>query len=201
MPVFRAALAAIVFTAARAVAQDLSSPSGLPLPKCGDANNCFECFLQEECVDNPLGGDPICTPCGWCASPQNYTWMRDSRGSCVFAPIGAVDFCQMVDPGAERYCPASVCKVGDWSCNCKANVCPMVENLIGIFTVEGLWAIMVSVFSIGMCLLGACCWSVCRRSPPQRIIIVPYDPAVHGSNPVNLNTVTEGDQTQYARMA
>jgi len=195
-----ALLGSHLFCPAEALNRDGPGPNPPPLPTCGDASNCFDCFLQQECVDNPLGGDPVCTPCGWCASKQNNTWMRDERGSCVMAPIGALDFCQIVEPGAERYCPSSVCTVGNWDCNCKANVCPMVENLIGIFTVEGLWAIIITVFSIGMCLLGACCWSVCRGPRPERIIIVNYEPDVHGSSTEHSHP-SETREAPYARMA
>jgi hypothetical protein len=27
--------------------------------------------LGQECVANPLGGDPLCTPCGWCTSSND----------------------------------------------------------------------------------------------------------------------------------
>jgi len=175
-----------------------TTPKPPPLPVCGDAKNCFDCFLEQECVPNPLGGDPLCTPCGWCAHRSNNSWTKDIKGTCVMAPIGAVDFCQFVDPGADRYCPESVCKVGEWDCNCKDNVCPMVEHLIDIFSVEGLWAIIIGVLCIGMCLLGACCYSVLRRVPPERIIVVSLDPVNSGPGP---GTGTQGSGAPYARFA
>jgi hypothetical protein len=38
--------------------------------RAGDVDNCFDCFQQQQCVSNPFGGDPICTPCGWCATSK-----------------------------------------------------------------------------------------------------------------------------------
>ena len=145
------------------------------LPSCGDVDNCFDCLLQQECTANPFGGDPLCSPCGWCATNETKrSWAADVRGQCVAAPIGLVDFCQLVDRGADRFCPESVCKVGDWGCACKDNVCPAVERLIGIFTLEGLWIVLLLVMAFGVCLATLCVWCACSRSagPRRQIIIV-----------------------------
>ena len=145
------------------------------LPSCGDVDNCFDCLLQQECTASPFGGDPLCSPCGWCATNETKrSWAADVRGQCVAAPIGLVDFCQLVDRGADRFCPESVCKVGDWGCACKDNVCPAVERLIGIFTLEGLWIVLLLVMAFGVCLATLCVWCACSRSagPRRQIIIV-----------------------------
>merc|ERR1712216_802518 len=145
------------------------------LSSCGDVDNCFDCFQQQQCVSNPFGGDPICTPCGWCATNKTkLSWSADVKGECVMAPVGLLDFCQVVDPGADRYCPESVCKVGDWGCACKDNVCPAVEKLIGLFTLEGLWIILILVMSFGVCLATLCVWCVCRTGPGRQVVIVEH---------------------------
>lgn len=150
-------------------------PSPKPLPSCGDVTNCFDCFLQQECTANPLGGDPLCSPCGWCATnASKVTWSADVKGECVAAPIGIIDFCQLVDPGADRYCPESVCRVGDWGCNCKDNMCPAVEKIIGILTVEGLWIVLICVMSFGVCLATMCFWCVCGGGPRRVVVVHQY---------------------------
>jgi len=148
-----------------------------PLPTCGDVNNCFDCFLQQECAANPFGGDPICSPCGWCASNSSKaSWSADVKGECVMAPIGIVDFCQLVDPGADRYCPETVCKVGDWGCACKDNMFPAVEKLIGIFTIEGLYIILFCVMSFGV-FLATMCMRCAFGLGPRRIVVVHQYPS------------------------
>ena len=52
----------------------------------GDSDNCFDCFLQQECAENPLGGDPLCLPCGWCATSKLSLHAQSARvGWCCGA--------------------------------------------------------------------------------------------------------------------
>jgi len=177
-----------------------ADPPPKPLPTCGDVSNCFDCFLQQECAANPLGGDPLCSPCGWCATNvSKTTWAADVKGECVAAPIGIIDFCQLVDPGADRYCPESVCKVGDWGCNCKDNMCPAVEKIMGFLTVEGLYVVLICVMSFGVCLATMCFWCVCGGGPARRIVVVhqyPPRPADVEQQPVQQ---TAAGTSSYSR--
>jgi len=131
------------------------------------------------------------------ADHSTSTWTADVKGSCVMAPVGIVDFCQFVDPGADRYCPINVCKVGDFGCQCKDNVCPAVEKIIGLFTIEGLWMIAFGILFVCSSLVGCCILSCCRQAP-QRIIIVPYD--LSGNAPVEAQPPVAQPEA-YARFA
>jgi len=172
---------------------DPPTPPPKPLPSCSDANNCFDCFLQQECYNNPLG-EPWCEPCGWCASNHSNFWDADVVGECVVAAISVIDFCQIVDPGADRYCPESVCKVGDWGCACKDNVCPAVERLLGVLSLEGLVVLCVILTTFSICLIAVCLFAACR-SQPQKVVVVNFD-ASHGAT-----TLPLAAEATYARMA
>jgi hypothetical protein len=124
------------------------------------------------------------------------------KGECVVAALSVIDFCQFVDPGADRYCPETVCKVGDWGCACKDNVCPAIEYIIGFFTMEGLIVILVILSLFSVCLAAVCIYSVCRKQP-QKIVVVQYDPAHHGPPGAGSGAQVQGGAIEgvYARMA
>ncbi|EKX51346.1 hypothetical protein GUITHDRAFT_151046 [Guillardia theta CCMP2712] len=203
------ALALVLFQGAHGKENSVpvqKGPNGKPLPSCSEATNCFDCFVQQECYPNPLGGDPICSPCGWCSHNHSASWTADVKGTCVIAPVGMFDFCQLVDPGADRYCPESVCKVGDFGCACKDNVCPAIEKLIGLFTLEGIWLILLTTLAIGVCVTTLCIWSICCSRQRRVIIVNYYDPengraALHDvvNGPAQGGLQVNGATTAYTR--
>jgi hypothetical protein len=107
------------------------------------------------------------------------------------APLGSIDFCKFSDsPTSKRFCPDSVsaelifhglpvsklitvlfkvCTAGDSGCACEDNVCPAVEKIVGLLSVEALWAlIFLLTLSLGL-LSSACVYMLCCRPAPRQV--------------------------------
>ena len=110
---------------------------------------------------------------------------------CVMAPLGSIDFCKFSDsPTSKRFCPDSVsaelifhglpvsklitvllkvCTAGNSGCACEDNVCPAVEKIVGLLSVEALWAlIFLLTLSLGL-LSSACVYMLCCRPAPRQV--------------------------------
>jgi hypothetical protein len=64
---------------------------------------------------------------------------------------------------------SQVCEAGTTGCLCEDNVCPAVEKIVGLLSVEALWALLfLLLLSLG--LLGSVCvYMLCCRPTPQQV--------------------------------
>mmetsp|Transcript_7506 Transcript_7506/g.14675 ORF Transcript_7506/g.14675 Transcript_7506/m.14675 type:complete len:183 (+) Transcript_7506:36-584(+) len=138
---------------------------------CTDAKNCFLCFKQQECVEDEEGNQ-TCKPCGWCTDEYDETnWDADTYGECVMASK-AMDLCAIrVSPESDGYCPSSVCEVGEKHCDCIANVCPPIDLVLGLFSLEGFWLLLLFVAMFAMGVMSACMLNHCFRPTPREVIV------------------------------
>mmetsp|Transcript_11436 Transcript_11436/g.24585 ORF Transcript_11436/g.24585 Transcript_11436/m.24585 type:complete len:108 (-) Transcript_11436:9-332(-) len=93
------------------------------------------------------------------------------------APLGSIDFCKFSDsPTSKRYCPDSVCTAGESGCACEDNVCPAVERIMGLLSLEALWALLfLLVLTMGL-LASVCVYMLCCRPAPRQVLVVPGYP-------------------------
>ena len=90
------------------------------------------------------------------------------------APLGSIDFCKFTDSAtSRRYCPETVCMAGEAGCACEDNVCPAVEKILGLLSIEALYVLLILLLLVSTLIVSFCCYLVCCRPIPQHVLVVP----------------------------
>uniref|UniRef100_A0A6U4LGX3 PSI domain-containing protein n=2 Tax=Hemiselmis andersenii TaxID=464988 RepID=A0A6U4LGX3_HEMAN len=138
---------------------------------CTDAKNCFLCFKQQECVEDKEGNQ-LCKPCGWCTDEYDETnWDADTYGDCVVATPDMALCNSRVSAESQGYCPDTVCDKDKKKCACVDNVCPPIDLLLGLFSMEGFWLLVLFIAMFGMGVMSACMLNACFRPAPREVIV------------------------------
>eukprot|EP00960_Hanusia_phi_P041613 755090-Hanusia_phi.AAC.1 len=138
--------------------------------KCSEATDCLECFMKNECVQNP-DGTQICAPCGWCTAELDE-WNADVKGACLKIYNATTDFCKAYKAKAVGFCPDKVCQPGSPGCVCTSNVCPVVNVFLHLLSLEGVGMLLFLIFICIVAMMSACTLMCCFRTPPRQIVLV-----------------------------
>ncbi len=70
----------------------------------------------------------------------------------------------------RRVCArGQVCTAGESGCACEDNVCPAVERIMGLLSLEALWALLfLLVLTLGL-LASVCIYMLCCRPAPRQV--------------------------------
>jgi len=106
-------------------------------------------------------------------SNQAVDWDADVVGTCVPAHNNTAS-CNF-PPDQEvpkKYCPPLVCRPGEPDCECDEDVCPVVNVLMRLVSLEGFW-LLATLVVLGFVGIVSCCTLVAfGRPPPRQIVLV-----------------------------